>query len=126
MTTLMTVTLIEENGQILMNYQNGDPTSPVKPETVEQLIEVLGQMRAEMTPARVPVEPQFGQPLQAVPDPRWYVGNAINRPHAFVSLHHPGFGWTAYALPLARAQAFHHQLTHVIETIQTPEGDKQS
>ncbi|RFU45452.1 hypothetical protein [Paraburkholderia sp. DHOC27] len=124
MTTLLTVSLIEENGQISINYENGDPTSLVKPETIEQLIEVLAQMRASMAPARVPVEPQAGQPMQAVPDPRWYVGNALNTPHAFVSLHHPGFGWTPYALPLVSAKAFHEQLAHAIAAIEEQPGEE--
>ena len=118
MTMLLTVSLIAENGQLSINYQNGDPTSPVKPETIEQLIEVLGRMREEMVPARIPVDPQFGQTVNAIFDPRWHVGNALSYPHALLSLHHPAYGWTRYALPLASAQNFHHSLTQAIETIQ--------
>lgn len=124
MATLLTLSLIEENGQVSINYENGDPTSLVKPETIEKLIDVLAQMRASMTPARVPVEPQAGQPMQAVPDPRWYVGSALNKPHAFVSLHHPGFGWTPYALPLESAKAFHEQLSVAIESIEDQRSEK--
>jgi hypothetical protein len=118
MTTLVTVSLTEENGQLSINYQSGDPTLPIQPDTIERLIEVLGQMRSEMTPARVPVEPQFGQTLKAIFDPRWHVANSLSHPHALLSLHHPAYGWTRYALPLAGAQDFHRRLTQAIETIQ--------
>lgn len=118
MTTLITVSLIEENGQLSINYENGDPTVPIRAETIEQLIEVLGQMREEMAPPRVPVDPQFGQTMKAISDPRWHVANALGHPSALLSLHHPGYGWTRYALPLASAQDFHRRLTQAIETIQ--------
>ncbi|WP_075357922.1 hypothetical protein [Caballeronia sordidicola] len=122
MTTLLTVALLEENGQLSINYQNGDPTVPLSAATLETLIDLLGKMRAEFQPPRVPVDPQFGQSYEAFVDPRWHVANALTSPSALISIHHPGFGWQRFSLPLQSAINFRSRLTQAIEAIQGLQG----
>ncbi|GAB6847094.1 hypothetical protein [Paraburkholderia kururiensis] len=110
MTTLMTVSLIDEDGRISMNCQRADAAMPLAAEHVERLIEGLGLLREQLQPPVRTRDPVAGEQVQAQLDPRWWVAPEMFVGGALLQLRHTRFGWLAFALPLQSLRDLHKSL----------------
>lgn len=110
MTTLMTVSLIDEDGRISMNCQRADAALPLAAEHVERLIEGLGLLREQLQPPVRTRDPVAGEQVQAQLDPRWWVAPEMFVGGALLQLRHTRFGWLAFALPLQSLRDLHKSL----------------
>lgn len=118
MTTLVTVSLTEENGQQSISYQNGDPNTPLQAATIEQLIRALGVMRAQMSPPVRTEDPKFGDEVEALTDPRWWINADSFIGGALLQIRHPGFGWLGFALPLQSLRDLHALSGNALQTVE--------
>lgn len=96
---LLTVELTETDGKDSISWSSDAATS----QTFDRLIAVLGQFRAEMHPPVKQEDPQSGESLPTIHDPRWRVGRELTG-DLTLSVRHPGFGWLTFRLP-ARGSA---------------------
>lgn len=121
MKTLVTVELTENNGQLSLNYQNGDLTQPLQAETIEKLIATLASMREAMHPP-VPMDPPIGAQVQVQVDPRFWTELNHMVSASTLMLRHPGLGWLAFVLPPASAEQLTEYLRHQAEELKAGPG----
>ncbi|HBO78681.1 hypothetical protein [Cupriavidus sp. UBA2534] len=70
-------------------------------------IAALAQVRESLRPPVRTQDPQAGETVQAIADPRWWMSSEAFVGGALLQLRHPGLGWLAFALPLQSLQALH-------------------
>ncbi|RQV01080.1 hypothetical protein [Burkholderia cenocepacia] len=121
MKTLVTVELTENDGQLSLNYKNGDPAQPLQAETIEKLIATLSSMREAMHPP-VPMDPPIGAQVQAQLDPRFWTELNHMVSASMLMLRHPGFGWLAFVLPPTSAEQLTGYLQHQVEELKAGPG----
>ena len=85
--------MTEEDGKETISYEAFQPEH----ETLDRLIRVLGQLRANMSPPVKQDDPVLQTVLEAVDDPRLFVQSTSDGRTA-LSFRHPGFGWLSYLL----------------------------
>jgi len=80
---------------------------------LEQLIDRLGDLRAQLQPA-VPMEaPKLRDNDYAMSVSRFDVNASVDTGQTLIQLRHLGFGWTTYALSRAGAQLLAEGLTNL-------------
>ncbi|UTV56407.1 hypothetical protein [Burkholderia arboris] len=121
MKTLVSIELLENNGQLSINYQNGDPNQPLETETIEKLIAALTSMREAMQPP-VPQDPPLGKEVYAQFDPRFWVELNHMASASTLLLRHPGLGWLAFVLPPNSAVQLTGYLQQQAEELQRGPG----
>ncbi|WP_186117773.1 hypothetical protein [Burkholderia gladioli] len=119
--TLLTVSLVQQDEQLVLQYDTGDPNRAITPADVEQLINALAALRETMTP---PVQEnlQLGEPARAVFDPRWFSQANLLTQGTDLFLRHPGLGWIGYALSNESLHSLSALLQRQIDAIQAPPG----
>jgi hypothetical protein len=68
-------------------------------QTVTDLMQVLGQIRAEMSPA-VPDDPPLLETVSALHDPRWWSNLEDMSGGSLLLIRHPALGWLPFLLPI--------------------------
>lgn len=119
METLITVVLAKDGDRLHLQYQNGDPTQPIAAITIEQLIQVLANMREKMAPPVRESDPQFGDRVDAKLDPRWVLQTEAFVGGAALHIRDPGLGWQAYALPLQSLRDLQSAATAILAQAET-------
>lgn len=69
---------------------------------VEDILKNLGEFRANMSPT-IPPTFALGQPVRAVPNPRWATEPDAMMGDSLLHLRDPRFGWLHYQIPRAEA-----------------------
>ncbi|WP_419687245.1 hypothetical protein ACN22W_08315 [Burkholderia theae] len=121
MKTLVTVELIENDGQLSINYQNGNSAQPLEANTIEKLIAALASMREAMEPP-VPMDPPIGSQMPAQVDPRFWTELNHMISASMLALRHPGLGWLAFALPPSSAEQLTIYLQQQAEQLKAGPG----
>jgi hypothetical protein len=81
------------------------------------LINLLVDLRMQMTPAIVGEKPEGAQ--KAILDPRYWVQPEPLTEGASVSLQHPGFGWLSFVIPPGSLETLVQLLTVNLERLKT-------
>lgn len=90
MKKLLTIEVTEVDGQAELNC-SPLPTA----EQLDELLQALGEMRAQMQPPVQVAVPTGGAGIPIAPAPGWFVGNYFPQGKVF-GLRHPSFGWLAF------------------------------
>ncbi|WP_321904423.1 hypothetical protein [Paraburkholderia tropica] len=84
------------------------------PAELSEHINVLANVRENLLPPVRPDDPQPGETVAAIVDPRWHVSHEPFIGGALLQIRHPAFGWLGYGLPIESLQALHHHLGQVL------------
>lgn len=126
METLITVVLVKDGDRLHLQYQNGDLTQPISAITIEQLIQVLANMREQMQPPVRESDPQFGDRVDAKLNPRWVLQTETFVGGAALHVRDPGLGWLAYALPLQSLRDLQSAVTAILAQAEAAHTSQQS
>lgn len=94
MKTLVTVSLVERDGIKQLDWK----TDQSEIADIDRLISVLGQFRATLEPPVKQSDPEVGEFVESVDDPRWAAGPTLDEQLLLMIRHH-GFGWLGFQFP---------------------------
>jgi hypothetical protein len=89
-----------EGQKIVIRFDDQHTTPLLDASAIDLLIQGLAQVRAEMQPPIRESDPQTGDKVVAMLDPRFHIAYEEFVGGAVVQFRHPGFGWLPFALPL--------------------------
>lgn len=125
MKTLVTVDLIQAaDQQLTIKYVNGDASFPLAAETIDQLIAALASMRENMLPPVRQADPQPGEKVQAIVDPRFWVSPEPFVGGALIQFRHPGLGWLPFVLPLQSLRVAHELVGNALAVVESLDQGK--
>lgn len=100
---LISVELHEEEGQHQLKLTSENATV----ETIDRLIEILGKYRKDTAPPVRQADPQPGEVLEIIQDPRVCLGGNLEG-QVLMSVRHPGLNWLHFELT-PESEAFMRQ-----------------
>lgn len=111
--------IVNEYGANALMLKLGNSRVLLDPASISELIEALGQARAELLPA-VPAQVPRDQQFPVETEPRWKTIVDPAFAGVLLFLRHSGFGWAGFAIPLASA----HRLLEIGNRPVMPPGSR--
>lgn len=119
--TIATVSLVERDGQLTIDFENHGSETVNPAHIFEQFISALSLVRAQMEPP-IPIDPPFGEALNGIEDPRFWTESNSMINGSTLMIRHPGIGWLAFAIPAPSLQILSDLLKSQLEITKAGPG----